>query len=245
MSEVKKLMTPIKSQSVVQTVIDKITDAIMTGELKPGDKLPTEAEMVSTFQVGRNTVREAIRVLCAYGVVEIRRPEGTFVCEGFSENMINPAIYQIILKKEDSYEDMIGFRQILENGIMQLLQDQGISDGEFSNIKGLCDDLIQKIYAPSPDIEAIAEADILFHNALAQATGNELVVHFHNLLVNLTRESRLRTIRHVYELHNEKYLAETHLNLLKTIQGKDQSALIKAINDSYFYWRESYHQNED
>ena len=75
----KHLTTPIKSESLVQTVINRITDAIISGELKPGDKLPTEVELMATLQVSRNTVREAIRTLIAYGVVEIRRPEGTFL----------------------------------------------------------------------------------------------------------------------------------------------------------------------
>ena len=68
-------MTPIKNESLVQRIINKITDSIIAGELKPGDKLPTEMELIAAFQVSRNTVREAIRTLIAYGVVEIRRPE--------------------------------------------------------------------------------------------------------------------------------------------------------------------------
>ena len=74
-------MTPIKNESLVQRIINKITDSIIAGELKPGDKLPTEMELIAAFQVSRNTVREAIRTLIAYGVVEIRRPEGTFVLQ--------------------------------------------------------------------------------------------------------------------------------------------------------------------
>lgn len=79
-----------KNESLVQRIINKITDSIVAGELKPGDKLPTEMELIAAFGVSRNTVREAIRTLIAYGVVEIRRPEGTFICDGFSNKMINP-----------------------------------------------------------------------------------------------------------------------------------------------------------
>ena len=102
MSEPRGLMTSIKNESLVQRIINKITDSIVAGELKPGDKLPTEMELIAAFGVSRNTVREAIRTLIAYGVVEIRRPEGTFICDGFSNKMINPILYRIILQKEDS-----------------------------------------------------------------------------------------------------------------------------------------------
>ena len=49
------MMTPVSNESVVQQVINKITDAIMAGEFKPGDKLPTEMEMISLFKVSRNS----------------------------------------------------------------------------------------------------------------------------------------------------------------------------------------------
>ena len=77
----KKYLAPINSKSMVQIVIDRITGAIIDGELKPGDQIPTEPELSSLFNVGRNTVREAIRILVAYGVLEIRRAEGTFICD--------------------------------------------------------------------------------------------------------------------------------------------------------------------
>lgn len=240
MNENSGLMTPINQKSVVQKVIDKITDAIISGEFKPGDKLPTEAELVAALQVGRNTVREAIRMLSAYGVVEIRRPEGTFVCEGFSEQLINPLIYGIILQKEESYRDLIGFRQVVENGIMQLIQERGLPPEEWAHIEHLCDVLVEKIHAPCPDILEVEEADINFHNALACATKNPLVIKINNVLVNLTRESRRRTIRHVYDLHDEEYLATTHQDLLKALRGKNHDHLITAINNSYFYWKDSY-----
>ena len=53
----------IKNKSVVQTVVDSITKVIISGELKPGDKIPTEMELAESFGVGRNSIREAIKIL--------------------------------------------------------------------------------------------------------------------------------------------------------------------------------------
>ena len=77
----------IKNKSVVQTVVDSITKAIIAGDLKPGDKIPTEMELAESFGVGRNSIREAIKILVYYGVLEIRRAEGTFVCDGFNKSL--------------------------------------------------------------------------------------------------------------------------------------------------------------
>ena len=60
---------------------------MLNRELRPGDKIPTEAELAESMGVGRNSIREAIKILVYLGVLEIRRAEGTFVCEGFSESM--------------------------------------------------------------------------------------------------------------------------------------------------------------
>ena len=82
-------LAPINNRSMVDIVISRLTDAIINGELKPGDQIPVEPELVRTLGVGRNTVREAVRILVAYGVLEIRRAEGTYVCDGFSPKAVS------------------------------------------------------------------------------------------------------------------------------------------------------------
>lgn len=79
--------------------MDQITNAIINGELLPGDKLPTEPELCETFNVGRNSVREAIKILEAYGVVEIKRASGTYVRKEYNYKMLYPILYGIILQK--------------------------------------------------------------------------------------------------------------------------------------------------
>ena len=177
----KRYLAPVSSKSVVQIIIDRLTGAIIEGELKPGDKIPTEPELAEELQVGRNSVREAIRILVAYGVLEIRRPEGTFVCNGFSTQIINPMIYQVIL-----------------------------------------------------------EADIEFHKKVAEATENSLVMVVHDVIIQLTRASRKKTIEKVIEKGDKEYLEFTHKNLLEKLNGDNVNALYQAINDSYFYWKDIY-----
>ena len=110
----------IKNKSVVQTVVDSITKAIITGDLKPGDKIPTEMELAESFGVGRNSIREAIKILVYYGVLEIRRAEGTFVCDGFNKIMIDPMVYGVILHQARDYVNLMDLRQMMEVGVMRL-----------------------------------------------------------------------------------------------------------------------------
>ena len=88
--------------SAVQQTINYLTGAIMRREYTPGSKIPTENDLADLVGVSRNTVREAVKILVFMGVLEIRRPEGTFVCSGFSNSLIDPMLYGIILNQGDS-----------------------------------------------------------------------------------------------------------------------------------------------
>ena len=236
----KRYLAPVSSKSVVQIIIDRLTGAIIEGELKPGDKIPTEPELAEELQVGRNSVREAIRILVAYGVLEIRRPEGTFVCNGFSTQIINPMIYQVILQKEGSYDDLIGLRKIIENGIMTLLMEQRMSAESYKAISKSCDKLLKELKREPEDVEKILEADIEFHKKVAEATENSLVMVVHDVIIQLTRASIKKTIEKVIEKGDKEYLEFTHKNLLEKLNGDNVNALYQAINDSYFYWKDIY-----
>lgn len=99
MEEGKTLLTTdLQSRSVVDSVIDVIVSSIIRGELKPGDKLPTEMELSKNLGVARNSIREAIKILVAYGVIYIKRAGGTFVCDSYNQKMLDPMLYGIILQ---------------------------------------------------------------------------------------------------------------------------------------------------
>ena len=76
--------------SAVDLVIAQVKDMLIGGQLKAGDMLPTENSLAQMCRVSRGSVREAMKILNAYGIIDIRRGEGTFVCEKPSKFMFNP-----------------------------------------------------------------------------------------------------------------------------------------------------------
>lgn len=118
-SKMPEYLKKINRSSVVQRVIDRLTEAMLSGELKPGDKIPTEMELSEQLGVARNSIREAIKILVYIGVLEIKRADGTFVCNGFSESLIDPMIYGIILNQQNS-QDLNELRAMVETGVMRL-----------------------------------------------------------------------------------------------------------------------------
>ena len=144
MREVRsEYLSPIKAKSMVDSVVSRLTSAIMSGELKPGMKIPTEADLVKAFGVGRNTIREAIRILVAYGILEVRRADGTYVCDGFSPKILDPMLYGIILQMESAHRDLIGLRKLLDNGILEELFYKKLSADTWKRLNAIQDDLEQ------------------------------------------------------------------------------------------------------
>mgnify|MGYP002601435731 CR=1 FL=1 len=119
MSDTPGYVKNLKKESVVQSVINCLTDAMRNKQLKPGDRIPPEPDLAASMGVARSSVREAIKILTYLGVLESKRSEGTFVCSGFQESMIDPMIYGMILN-QDSFDNLMELREMVEAGIMRL-----------------------------------------------------------------------------------------------------------------------------
>ena len=150
----------IDRSSVVQNVIDCLTEALLSGELKPGDRIPTEMELSEQLGVARNSVREAVKIMVYLGVLEIRRADGTFVCSGFSDSMVDPMIYGIILNKQNTQE-LNELRAMMESGVLRLAVLKG-TDEEVQELRRRLEDLKTVIYEENADAEKVFSMTMRF-----------------------------------------------------------------------------------
>ena len=102
------LMGSLRSRSISRIITERIVEGILNGELVAGQRLPTEEEFASRIGAGKSSVREAIKILEAQGVLEIRRGDGTYVVDEFKGPMLDQAVYGILLAKKNG-EDVIDF----------------------------------------------------------------------------------------------------------------------------------------
>jgi len=241
----KDYLAQVKVKSAVQIVVDRITQGIIDGQLVPGQRIPTETELSESFGVGRNTVREAVRTLVAYGVLEIRRPDGTFVCDSFQPQGINPLLYNLILNKEDSYDELIGLRDVIETGTMLQLMQRGLDEEQKAELKTLVEDIERAVSARPVSVDSIVAADFAFHDALARATGNRLIVSMNDMVSKLSYGSRVKVIEERMRQDNGQYLVDTHYDLLEKVTGDDLSAMTGSIKRSYYYWKDIHKEGTD
>ena len=107
------MFSNISSKKVYEQVIEQIQESIFNGELKKGDKLPSERELSEQMRVSRTSIREALRVLETLGVVESKQGEGNFVCSNINKSLIEP-LSLIFKLNNGTWMDVIELRQALE-----------------------------------------------------------------------------------------------------------------------------------
>lgn len=229
-------LAPIQAKSVVDRVVSRLTSAIMSGELKPGMKIPTESDLGKSFGVGRNTVREAVRTLVAYGILEVRRADGTYVCDGFSPNILNPMLYGIILQKESAHLELVDLRKLLDNGILQQLFYTKLPQETWDRLGAIQDDLEEYLSLGENDIAVIAKKDIAFHQELAAATGNVAVITLYDSIVKITEDFLYKTIETILQHDAVAYFSESHRNIMEKLSGNRLDELYERVEWSYQYW---------
>lgn len=162
-------MEPIKRVPIVSQVEESIREMIEKKEYKPGMKLPTEFEFCQTLQVGRGTVREALRLLQAKGLVEIKPGRGAFVAENEPADA-NPVVW--LVQNEKELRDSIEIRNALEPLAARKMAENGSGDA-MHDLRRIHDDFLSAI--ENGDADRIAELDEGFHSLIVKESGNPLL----------------------------------------------------------------------
>jgi DNA-binding FadR family transcriptional regulator len=182
-----RLLSPVNDRRISALIVDQVRSLIHEGKLTPGDRLPPEREMCERFGVSRVTVREALRVLEASGLVEIRvgAHGGAFVTQPTSDR-VGASITDLLTLSSVTAGDVTEVRLVLEVGIIPLLCANA-DEEDLAALEDICDRQEEALTGGGFDVSLSAE----FHTRLAASTHNtafEMLIHsFHGpLLMSLT-----------------------------------------------------------
>lgn len=233
MGNTPEYLTSLKKESVVQSVINRLTEGMKNGELKPGDKIPTEPELAESFGVARSSVREAIKILTYLGVLESRRPEGTFVCDGYTESMIDPMVYGIILN-QDSFEDLMELREMTETGMIRLAI-KNHEESEIDELEGLLNEMENTLGGTDEQsIQAFFKADDRFHDKVASMGKNTMADKINRVVRALTYALRYETVSSMIRNGKGTQLIDAHRKLCDAISEGDEEVVNEKVRESYF-----------
>ena len=86
-----------KPPSNVETVVGTIKDLLNRRHLRPGDLIPSENELSGSLGISRGSIREAMKILAAFGVIEIRQGDGTYISTSTNKKLFDPLLFSLLI----------------------------------------------------------------------------------------------------------------------------------------------------
>jgi GntR family transcriptional regulator, transcriptional repressor for pyruvate dehydrogenase complex len=178
---------PVQPVRAYQRIVEQVEEALARGDLAPGQRLPSERELVAQFEVSRSTVREALRVLESNGVVRSRPgdPNGPEILP-FSQSALRKQMVRLARVDELTLSELIGFRMIMDGAAIQVASRLRTP----AQLAELEETLVAMRAAIDVDFEAFSEEDLAFHSLIS-----DKVAHARN-----SRALMLESLQHHAEV---------------------------------------------
>lgn len=219
-SPLKSKIRPVERTSISDEIVEQILALIASGDLKPGQRLPSERELCKNFNAGRSSLREALRCLSIVGVLTARVGEGTSVAPSGGKFLGKIVEWRIITEKHD-IEDMMQVRIALE-GVTAASAAMLGSEEDIAKLQTM----ISRMEAALNNEKAFAALDLEFHILLATISKNFLIYD----LVAMIRGQLEKMLQKVLLLPNAIPLTfKEHVTICNAIRKHDPEAASEAM----------------
>lgn len=232
----QKIVKASGDRTAVKAVMTFVEHGIRTGQF-PDGKLPTEADVASTVGVSRTPVREAMKILDAVGVVEIRRGIGTFVKPQAASAFNHLMMFQAVTRSATT-KQLFETRMMVENTAAEMVALKK-SPADIAKIKKANEKFRKIAEQENPDLDAAANADIEFHKTIFGLCGNPLIAALGSLVLDQCRP----WIRESHEVDGPAITYTLHERMIEELENWDVSAspvseLSQAVQGSLVSWKD-------
>lgn len=208
-------LKPIRTKKIYEEIIEQIRQLVVKGDLKPGDRLPSERDLAVRLNVSRASVREALSALEMMGLLEIRSGEGTFIKKINVDSVVTPLSWALSMER-DTVLELLEARKMLEGQTAYLAASRANEE----NIR----ELEGALRAMDEDIrngQLGEEADMRFHYAIARASQNSILIRLMNTISDLMHETLKASRIRLFEGEGApEKLYQDHLLILKAVREK-------------------------
>ena len=217
----------IERKSVCDMIVDSVIEQIKDHRLKPGDKLPNENDMAAQYGVSRISLREALRVLTAKGLIVTRHGEGSFVNE-YDPKLLATMFYQFSLLNPTPLLELLQLRKIMETEAVRLCCEMATEEEikEIRYHKELHEDYCSKEQTEE-NMRAKYEEDRLFHMSIAIGTHNMIFVRF----METIHDSIALHQRASYQPEHMKETIRFHNAILEAIEARDAARAAEMMEE--------------
>lgn len=205
--------TTSRDRSAVDTVVQGIKIHIQENGLTVGDQLPSERELGEKFNAARNTVREAVRILKAYGVVDVRPKIGAVIVNRHLDAVLDLFSFQLTISRE-TFLDIQGFRKLIEVGSVDALLSRATND-DISELTR-----VNNAILAAKSVPEAARRDFEFHSTLLSIAGNKTVLDVYTSMKPII----MRLMETGKETDGLQGTHETHARILSALVQRDRLA---------------------
>lgn len=203
-------MLETREGSVAEKTVHEIIDLIVTKNLEPGDKLPSERELADMLGVGRPAVREAVKIADALGIVNIKQYDGLYVA-GLEPAKLSTPFKLRMNMGQFNLTQLFEMRRIFEVETIKLAATK-IRDEDIAKLESIM--AAENI----ENAEEFAASDSQFHSTIYEATGNEFLVIIMQIINELSSLSRRITGR----FQETRYIVfKDHMNIISALKARD------------------------
>lgn len=171
--------------AVTDQAIEKIRAMITSGQLQPGDRLPSEPELGALLGLSRSSLREAVKALSLINVLDVRRGDGTYVTSLDPALLMDAMAFAVDFQHDRSVLHFLEVRRILEPAAMALAATK-MSDDDIAGLSALLDELPRK-----PHVEESVDNDLEFHRRIARGSGNPVLASLIDSVSSRTQRARI------------------------------------------------------
>lgn len=220
------------NESSVMYIVNGLKKLIINRNLEVGDKLPNEFELSELFGKSRSGVREAVKILESFGVLEVRRGDGTYVSASASSGMFDALFFKIIAKGT-SLTELIQLRKILEEGIMNLAIDC-VTKEKIDNVV-MAQKRLSDAIKNQESVDVLVNMDIEFHASLVDIVENEVLKNVYiNMLDIFTPYIRSTYVQQYKD--NNYTVSQYHTLMIQALCEEDKNLATYAVHRSLMDW---------
>ncbi|MFC1417993.1 FadR/GntR family transcriptional regulator [Streptacidiphilus cavernicola] len=199
--------------ALTDEAIGKIKEMIISGRVRPGEKLPREADLAAELGLSRNSLREAVKALTLVNVLDVRQGDGTYATSLAPSLLLEALSFIIDFHRDDTVLDFLEVRRILEPAATAMAAHR-MSEPERENLRKV----LEAVTADTP-VEELVAADLEFHRQIALGAGNPVLA---SLVDNMSGPtSRARVWRGMTERGALARTLAEHRAIYDAIQARD------------------------
>lgn len=216
------MFKPVIKTRIYEEITSRIRVMVEKGDLRAGDRLPSERDLSAAFRVSRPSVREALKTLENQGYLEIRQGEGTYISRNHIEQFVEPLAAVILTEKEYQVQ-ILEMRRIIEPQIASLAAERATRD-EMSRMEKTLSLQKEKVRMG----ETGSDLDKIFHYVIAEAAKNKLLMRIIDTATDLFSENRDRYLQFA---ERPEESVRYHKEILSAITAGDSVLAANFMND--------------